>query len=375
MRRSKPNSKLGALFNILIAVAFNCLMGVMLGTVFASPVVAVVGAIATNAIGVAQNCARMYYNYRGFTFAEPAIFMDGLNKEVWIDQLIDQLRADKSFIEDGENWDEWVENDAINFAAVGGDPVVHINNTVWPLVAAPRTDTALKVSLDTFSSTPTRVQRIETAELVYNKLDSVNKQHVLAIMEQYGIYTAWNWGATANSLATPVIVATGAIDPATGVKIVLAADIAALAKAFDDLLYPDAGRTLLMSPQAIWSLINNDPKLTQQFGFQANLGSIPGVINDYYGFKIRKYVYVPTYRLVGGIWTKNAMGATPVVGTDFKGAIAYIAKNGIVRAWGSVEFFSQMNEPTYQADMVSYAVRAIARAKQQARIGVILQTT
>ena len=269
-----------------------------------------------------------------------------------------------------------MDNDKVNFAAEGSDPVVHINNSSWPMTPAIRTDTALEVSLDTFQSTPTRVQRIETAELAYNKLDSVNRQHVLAIMEQYGIYTAWNWAPTAMTTLTPVITATGATG-ADGLKILTSADIAALATAFDQNLFPDEGRTLVLDPTALWSLVNNDPKLTQQYGFHETPGSVPGVINDYYGFKIRKYVYVPTYRLVGspGVWTKNALGSSPVSGTDFKGGIAYIAKNGIARAWGSVEFFSQMNEPTYQADVVSYSVRATARAKQQSRIGVILRTT
>ena len=361
-----------ALFAIAGAVLFNCLIGGALGAAVEHPFA---GMAIANAIGIGQNIARMYASYAHVSYSSPSILLNGLNQEVWIDDLLLQLRADISLLEDGIDMTAWVQNNQINLAAEGDDPDVVIDDTSV-LTPSSRSDSALTVPLNTFRTRPTIVTDMEEAELAYDKMSSINRQHVLAINQKLAKFTAFNWAPAAATAATPVVLATGSADAIDGLKIIKSADIAALSRQADALNWPQTGRTLVLDAASFWGLVDNDPKLTQQMGYLARaIGDVPGVLTNYYGWNIRMYNSTPTYRLTGGVWTRNAFGSTPVSGTDFKGGIAYVAKQNIVKAYGTMKQFAFLNEPTAQADIVSYRVRATGKKKKEYMVAAILRTS
>ena len=56
------------------------------------------------------------------------------------------------------------EYNTLNLAEAGVLPTVYINNNTFPLTLAQRADTPIAISLDTLSTQPTIVRRVEQME-------------------------------------------------------------------------------------------------------------------------------------------------------------------------------------------------------------------
>lgn len=300
----------------------------------------------------------------------PGVHTAELNKEVWIDRLLIKLDERADHLQDAEDMTEHVDNNTINFADEGQMPEVEIDRTDWPIPVAPREDLPLEVKLNTFSSNTTLVQDYEAAELAYNKLDSVNKQHVRAINRKFARFAIYNWAPATGTDATPIIETSGAANT-LGFKKLVAADIARLSAAFDAAGYPDEGRTLNLTSAMLWEFVSSDPTLLAQYG---NLiaGNVPGVVVNYLGWKIRKYNEQALFRKVGSIWTKQAFEAVAGV-NDLRLATAYIAKEGIMKAYGTVKMYTDIDTTATQGTEINYAVRATAKRLVDRNVGGIIQ--
>jgi hypothetical protein len=297
--------------------------------------------------------------------------LSGLLKEVWIDALLENFYPGNDILDDADDWSEWQDNDTINFGEIGADPTVEVNRTTYPIPIAGRTDTALAVSLDEFSSDSTLVKDAEQIELAYNKLQTVTAQHKDTIYTKFGDKALYNFGCTANIANTPMIDSTGA-DDGSGLKLITKTDIKNLAKAWDNKQYPKEGRVLVMSPDQFWGFVDSDETLKRQYELNAQQGVVTGVLLNYYGFQIRVRTGLPLYRKVSGVWTKQAFGASQT-SNDKYAAVAYIKKKSIMKAMGSIKMYDSIDNPDYQGSYINFRLRALATAKRQKQLGGIVQ--
>ena len=100
-----------------------------------------------------------------------------LNKEIWVDQLMENFYPDSSFLKYGRDFSQLVEYDAINMAEAGLDPVVLVNNKTYPITTIQRIDTPIRIELDKFETENTLVRRPEVIEYAYDQLESVLMGH------------------------------------------------------------------------------------------------------------------------------------------------------------------------------------------------------
>ena len=96
-----------------------------------------------------------------------------LQKELWVNQLLENFYPNSSFLEYAKDFSPLVEYNAINMAEAGLDPEVLINNTTYPIKVTQRVDTPVKIELDLFETENTLVRRPEAIEYSYDQLESV----------------------------------------------------------------------------------------------------------------------------------------------------------------------------------------------------------
>jgi hypothetical protein len=305
------------------------------------------------------------------------ILMAGVNQEIWIDELRENFYAiDQSDdpLNGVADWSEWVENNTINFASVGVDPVILKNNAAWPIVAVQRTDNALNVALDTYDSTTTRVRNVEEIESKPNKLKSVVGQHKKQLQQVITDEALVNYAPTSNTTATPVIQTTGttrSITVAGGVlstvgNRMLIADISSLQERFDILNYPKK-RRLLLAPAHRKDLMDQDAALFKAF---SNLPK--GEVIDLFGFEVVPYNTTPVYTKT--TYVAKAYGAAVDLVNDVPASTAF-CPDEMMKCLGDTEMFykDKSINPEQRAYEVGFQARAKCKTiRGQVAIGAIV---
>lgn len=294
--------------------------------------------------------------------------MAGLNKEIWIDALRETtFYGPEDFMSDATDYSVFVDNDKINLAEVGAPPNVEKNRVTYPIPVTQRTDTALVLSLDEYSSDNTLVQDAETAELVYDKVASIVSQHRMAIADRIAQEVGHNVAPLLESTLTPVLETTGA-DNGAGLKAATKADIFRLKKVLDDLKYPVAGRTLVLTTDQFNELLL-DPTILVQVERNQAIGVVDPTIIRIAGFTIRQRATsdAPLYEDVGGVWTKQDFGKVQTV-TDFRAGHGYIARDSFWMAKGTLTMYESLKDPLFHGDIFSFRQRAAGGALDQRKL-------
>lgn len=282
--------------------------------------------------------------------------MAGLQKEIWIDKLKERFYSKYDWLNRVDDWSKYVENNTINFAAIGANPVILKNNATYPIVAAQRTDTALTVGLDYYDTTTTRIYwNREEVESSYDKLDSVLKQHRNALMQEIVTECLWNYAPL--TAAAGAVSATGAnraqvIGSQTTVAATLQiADILAVKERWDALDYPEEGRVIVLNPFHWRDLLSQDVSLFKAF---ADISS--GKPVSMYGFDF--YLAANTPLFTKSTLAKKAYGAAADNTNDCVASVAFNV-NEVMKAMGSIDIFYKEKEinPEQRADEVGFQVR------------------
>lgn len=286
--------------------------------------------------------------------------MPGLSREIWISQLQEHFVPSNSFMNDGMDLSEDTTADAINVPSEGAFPTAFFNPS-YPLAIGTRTDIAKTATMHDLVTEPKRVQRPEEVELSYNKLESVIKSHRKAMEVAAGSRTLFEIAPAADSVQLPVIAATGAAAGGSPRPITLA-DIAAMAKSFDDLDYPQE-RSIVLTPFQFWGLVNANPDLANQYAYAKNAAD--GVMFELHGFKVRKRSITPNYTQALAIQPYGTLS-----GASRQAAIAYCDDAWY---WGMTtpEMFDQ-REPAYVATVVNFFARFGAARFAERGVGAIV---
>lgn len=280
----------------------------------------------------------------------------GVNQEIWTDILKENFFSKYPWLDGIDDWSEFVENNTINFASWGTNPVILKNNAVWPIVAAQRTDTAGTVTLDTYDSTTTRVRNVEEIEASYNKLTSVVNQHKKSLLQEIVTESLWNMGpATA---AAGAIACTGSNRALViGTQSTVAAritldDIAGLQERWDALDFPQDGRVLVLNPYHRRDLMAQDLTLFKSFTDLKKGEALP-----LFGFDVYTVGNTPLY--TKSTLAKKAYGAAADNTNDCVASVAFCQSESM-KAMGDVEMFfrEKANNPEQRADEVGFQMRA-----------------
>lgn len=288
--------------------------------------------------------------------------MVGVNKEIWIPEIMEGFYPDNSFLSKSRDLSAFVENDVINIAEAGVDPTVLWNNAVWPIPINQRTDTNNAFTLGTLDSENTLVRNVEAMEAAYDKMASVAGQHRKAIMKAAAQRAAYAYApADDDADDHPVFGTSGAT--VNGRSAIKFNDIIDLADKFNGNHW-DGERILLLHSTLAAQLRKEDVTLYKSLIAQTANGF------DLYGFTTFIYNYTAVYNSATGV--KTAFGAA-AAGTDSLSATAYLADE-VFRADGSVDMFLREKDPEQRGDIIGFQKRFLAGSMRGKAHASIIQT-
>ena len=140
-----------------------------------------------------------------------------LNKQIWINSIIENLFADNTFAARSLNHSAFVTGKTVHVPNAGSAPSVTKHRTSFPAQASQRTDYDLAYNIDEYTTAPVHIENAEQVELSYNKRESVLKSMKAALAESVHTNLIANWvpsgytkvGTTGSSVAAHQDSATG----------------------------------------------------------------------------------------------------------------------------------------------------------------------
>jgi hypothetical protein len=306
----------------------------------------------------------------------------GINKEVWISTINENVFQQSSFMDMGTDHSAYVNNATVHVPNAGALPTIVQNRSSFPGTVTQRTDNDLTYNLNEYSATPFLLQYSEELEVNYDKRNSLLYALTQTLHQTIGNQTAYAWALPNNAGANfsgRTFSTTGAADStkpdgATGTRLaVTLSDIAKLKTSLDTDLMPDADRTVVI-PSAIW---NNQmlqlAALTQVLQYGVNSvgtkegvlepASIPGFAGKIYGMNVITRPNVVVYSATSSAHTSVALTAIGDNGTptttnanDCFGIIAF-QKMAVSNAKGDTKIFYEAERAEYYGSLFSAVVR------------------
>lgn len=275
--------------------------------------------------------------------------MAGLNKEIWLPELMEDFYAEDTFLNEARDMSAFVENDKINLADAGVNPDVLINNTTYPIGISERSDVPLALELDLYDTKNTLLRNAEKAELSYDKRSSVLYGHRQALKMKFLQKAIHAYCPDSDTADTPVLETTGSAN-ADGFKSLTFEDILTLEGKFDEAEIPSEGRILVLNAKHKAELRKADLKL---------YNSVFGSENSYGGFKIYSLASkrMPVFNKSTGV--KAVFGAAAAPTTDTNCSVAF-QKDEVMRAQGTPDMFERLKDPESRGDVIGFQVRNLA---------------
>lgn len=289
--------------------------------------------------------------------------MAKLQKEVWVNQLMEKFYPDSSFLKYVKDFSGLTENDAINLAEAGVDPVVMINNTTYPIKIVQRVDTPIRIELDKFETENTLVRRPEVIEYAYDQLESVLMGHRSILRTRTAEKAAHAYAPQEDTPDTPVIATTGAIKGNR--KLLTFEDIFNLKERFDNAGIPIENRYLVLHPSHVTDLLREDVKV-----FKDIMDVVNGEPKRFAGFGMLQFSKTATYDFAT---MKKKEFASQTGEDDVFSSLAFYGEE-VMKADGEVYMYKREDDPEQRGTIVGFDKRFIALPIRNKGIGAIVST-
>lgn len=330
-----------------------------------------VGGTIASCIGISPLAGGLVLN--GIGMAAPLFEVCGLRvgiyTEVWTGEMIKAFRnsvESLGWLNEIRSYDQYAENDVIHFVHIGGDPTVLINNTTYPLAIENLGDTDKPIGLDKYQTKPTRITDDELYAISYDKMGSVIERHREAIDEKKYAKALSALAPASNTTETPVLKTTGANSADGTRKMITRSDIIKLKKSYDTLKVPVNGRILVLCPDHVNDLLENDQKFAEQY-----YNYTSGKISNLYGFKVYEYTDCPYYNTT--TLAKLVWGAVPSSTTDRQASVSFYAPR-MMKASGTTKTYlsEAKSDPQNQENLVNFRHYFICLPLKNEAIGAIV---
>ena len=288
-----------------------------------------------------------------------------LNKEVWINQIMEGFYPDDSFLQKAKDFSGFVENDRLHIASAGIDPKVLVNNTTYPINTVEREDDDNEIILDKFETENTIVRCPDAIEYSYDKLESVISQHRATLRKSVAMKAIHAFAPAVDTSDTPVIQTTGSAT--NGRKRLTFADILALKERFDDADIPLADRYIVLHPKHVTDLLLQDMELFK------NLTEIKdGKPFNFAGFGFYSFAQMPVYTVQNSKLTKYPFNAVKPENAQFASVAFYAGE--VMKADGEIYMYSKEDDPAERATIVGFDKRFVALPIRGKGVGAIVSS-
>ncbi len=287
--------------------------------------------------------------------------MAGILKEIWTKQLLKNFYPDTSFLNFVADLSPLVDNNQINLAEAGVDPDVLINNNTYPIDIVKDNPTPISIELDRFETKNSLVRRPEYVQFSFDQLEGVIYGHRQSLRTSTARKAAHAYAPASNSAYTPVIATSG--NTVAGKKQIAISDILALKKRYDDLDYPNDKRYLVLCPDHVNNLIEQDLK-----AFKDITDFVNGEPKRFAGFNMLTFTKNPIYN--ASTLVKKPFGAA-AVGTDGVCSFSFYSDE-VMKADGDVYMYLTKDDPAQRASIIGFDKRFVAVPYRNKGIGAIV---
>jgi hypothetical protein len=296
-----------------------------------------------------------------------------IQKEIWMNSIVEGLFANNTFLSKAFNADEFVTNKTCHIPNAGVPSGVTKNRSSFPASVSSRIDVDLTFDLDEYTTDPIKISNAESVELSYNKRESVLKQDKAKLIETVSNDFIFKWSpASGYVIRTTGAAAVSHTPSATGNRKALAkADVLAAMNKFNGQDIPQEGRYLLVDAVMYGQLIA-DLTTQEAMAFHALVDLPNGILGKLYTFNVmmRSKSGLYTSAVAAKAWT------TAGAAGDLAAALCW-HQDAVVRALGTTEVYESLNNPLYYGDIYDFLVRAGGRPRRNGVEGLtaIVQDT
>ena len=293
-----------------------------------------------------------------------------LQKEIWINSIVEGLFADNTFASRAINHSAFVNGKTVHIPGAGAAPSV--TKTRASALAnltglTGRTDTDLTYNIDTYFAGPVLIENPESVELSYDKRNSVLKSLKTALADKLyaDLIDKWVPATGATLVATTGSSVAATAPSATGNrKAMTKDDVRNLRTQFDKWNIPQTGRCLMLDADMYGQLLGSLTD-SEANAFLATANAQTGVIGKLFGFDIylRSNVLVTT---AAGAKKTGAAAAT-----DCAAGIAW-SDECVSVALGSTDINENSKDAIAFGDILSATVRAGGNYVRNDKTGVVV---
>lgn len=293
----------------------------------------------------------------------------GLQTEVWIADIQEQLFANNEFLNLCTDHSGYVINKTVHVPQSGSQASVVKNRSSLPASIAQRTDTDLNYDLNDFTTDPVLITDLDEIQTSYDKRQSVMGQKFALLADRVAKDVLFSWAVTGSKVIRTTGATTALLpnSTATGTrKCLTKADVALLATRMDQDNVPADGRYLMLDSVMFNDLFTVSEIMSNQY-MNGSASQPDGTIATLFGFKIMKRSNVVKYTSAGGnvlvpVGTSDAT-------TDCAGSIAW-SKYSVAKALGDVKVFAHENAPEYYGSVFSAQILAVGKILRADNAGV-----
>lgn len=293
-----------------------------------------------------------------------------LQKEIWLDTLVENFFPDNSFTSKSIDDSQFVDNKQVHIPNAGRPSAVKVNRTQKPATVNERTDNELTYQMDELTTDPVHIAHADTVELSYDKRSSIlanDKQELQRVASEI-ILHRWANGLTAKeTILTDGVDRTAHTEKGTGQrKRMTSAIVHRIALEFDRQDLPKIGRYLLLDADMYADLLDSLTE-PQRFAFLGTADVSKGTVGQLYGIDIFSRSSVLRLKSDSSIITDPSEGES----TEVAAGLAW-QQSCVSRALGEVKMFDSTDNPLYYGDIYSFLMRTGGSRRRYDKKGVLL---
>ncbi len=305
-----------------------------------------------------------------------------LQKEVWKKDIIGNLFKNNQFAERCVNADEYVLAGKVVHMPVAATPAGSKKNlTTFPQTATKRADREITYSLDKYYRLPITVEKLEQAELSYDKRQSVVGEDESQLIQDSmdGLLLSWSPSATAAN--SPVIFTVGDVTGDNNIagstgnrKMFTKAAFQFAALKFAQNRFANMPKVALLTATHYYEFLES---LSE--GEKTAVGRVAdmakGIVGQYYGFEIMLRDTVIRYRKSGALYlpVDTVEDDYAAANGDVQGSLFY-ADTAVERAKGEINVFDDTDNPLYYGDIFSCDMRLGGRIRRDTGVLAVADT-
>lgn len=291
-----------------------------------------------------------------------------IQKEIWMQTIVEGLFADNSFMSKAVNADEFVEQGKnVHIPNAGAPSGTEKNRKQYPAVVKVRDDKDLEFPLDEYTTNPIRIPHADTVELSYSKRNSVVSQDRANLIENVSNDMVFNWSPEKdNCIRTTGKEIKSYLKGTEGTRRRFTKDdVLEAMLCLNDNDVPQEGRYMLLDAYMYAHLLA-DLTTHENSAFLASANVQKGILGRLYGFDIMMRSKTVVYSEALAAKELSAQKEA----NDCSAALAW-QETCVCRALGEIKAFENMDDPTYYGDIYSFLVRAGGRRMRKDNKGVL----